>query len=98
MEDLKRFEIFISNMKIVDQRNLEDTALHGITQFSDLSPDEFTAMYLTEVEEFEDFELDGNFSYIPDDTEAPAVGSTSKADWTGKYTTPIKVGRVMGGC
>ncbi|PIO59406.1 cathepsin propeptide inhibitor domain protein, partial [Teladorsagia circumcincta] len=47
-EALKRFRIFKRNLKAIRtwQENEEGTAVYGITQFSDLSPEEFKKIYL----------------------------------------------------
>jgi len=45
-----RLKVFEQNMEIARQRNLEDSAVHGITKFSDLTPAEFRRMYLMKME------------------------------------------------
>jgi cathepsin F len=45
-----RLKVFESNMKIAEQRNKEDSAVHGVTQFSDLTPAEFRKQYLSKME------------------------------------------------
>lgn len=47
-EENKRFSIFVENLKIADDRNTKEeyNAIHGITQFSDLSQTEFENGYL----------------------------------------------------
>nr|CDJ88889.1 Proteinase inhibitor I25 and Proteinase inhibitor I29 and Peptidase C1A domain containing protein [Haemonchus contortus] len=47
-EALKRFRIFKRNLKAIRtwQENEKGTAVYGITQFSDLSPEEFKKIYL----------------------------------------------------
>lgn len=44
----ERFQVFISNMELADEYNAdpEDLAQYGVTQFMDLSPKEFSDMYL----------------------------------------------------
>jgi cathepsin F len=42
----KRFAIFLENLKMADLRNAQDTAVHGITKFSDLSQSEFESQFL----------------------------------------------------
>ncbi|KAK6037214.1 cathepsin propeptide inhibitor domain protein, partial [Cooperia oncophora] len=46
-EALKRFRIFRRNLKAIRtwQENEEGTAVYGITQFSDLSPEEFKKQF-----------------------------------------------------
>jgi len=47
-EEAHRFEVFVSNLKTIDERNeLEKgTAVHGITKFADLTKKEFKTSYL----------------------------------------------------
>lgn len=45
-EEYGRFSNFIVNLRIADKRNREDTAVHGITKFFDLSQQEFKDKYL----------------------------------------------------
>jgi hypothetical protein len=82
-------EIDAQNKK---ERAANGSAVFGITQFSDLSDEEFRSTYLGTV--------------VPDDyissrrlmPIAPAIAvteTTTYADWTGIYTTPIKN---QGGC
>ena len=75
----------MENMKVVDERNLIDTATHGITRFSDLTEDEFLAGF-----------TNPNLSYELDSTNATYTeeaidGSSYNKDWSGKYTTSINV-------
>ena len=46
-EDRTRFGVFVDNLKLIDQRNREETntAIHGINKFSDISQDEFRERY-----------------------------------------------------
>jgi len=45
-EKVTRFNCFVGNLKLIDQRNARDTAIHGINQFTDLCPAEFAKFYL----------------------------------------------------
>eukprot|EP00494_Astrolonche_serrata_P031452 UN31721 len=47
-EEQKRMEIFHSNVVLAKQRQADDmgTAEHGVTKFMDLTPNEFSAMFL----------------------------------------------------
>merc|ERR1719410_277429 len=45
-ETTGRFEIFKDNLKLIDQRNAQGTAKHGVNQFTDLSSEEFANRYL----------------------------------------------------
>jgi len=44
-EEQHRFEIFVENLKRADERNKEGSAVHGVTQFMDLTPREFKTQY-----------------------------------------------------
>ena len=53
-EETLRFNIFVDNLQIVDERNAREielggNAVHGLTKFSDLSQNEFRNMYLTSI-------------------------------------------------
>ena len=53
-EETLRFNIFVDNLQIVDERNAREielggNAVHGLTMFSDLSQNEFRDMYLTAI-------------------------------------------------
>ena len=86
-EEAHRFEVFLTNLKKVDERNEaeKNTAVHGITKFADLTEKEFKTSYL-------------NYKPNPDRanrTLATGIkpllaGETASQDWTGVYTTPVK--------
>ena len=90
-EEGKRFNIFVENLKIVDERNAAETgsALHGITKFSDLSQEEFRQRYLGARPSKR------GADNVVDDVPA---ASTSAQDWTGIYTTPVKDQGYCGSC
>jgi cathepsin F len=46
-----RLKVFAENVKLAEQRNLEDSAVHGVTQFSDLTVEEFRQKFLMKAEE-----------------------------------------------
>ena len=47
-EEARGLRNFVSFLSLADERNAASpTARHGITQFADLTPDEFKARYLT---------------------------------------------------
>lgn len=96
VEDIERFEIFVENLKIIDERNAAEAAAggsaqHGINKFADISQAEFKKRYLTTV--------------VPEEMlNRPRLGglkpvqSGSTADWTGTYTTPVKDQGYCGSC
>lgn len=88
-EESRRFEIFLTNLKLADEWTEEDrknggTAVFGITRFSDLSRAEFESQYLTVTK--------GDNSDVERHpiTAAPLSTTGGAVDWTGIYTTPIK--------
>ena len=88
-EEQKRFRVFLDNLDMIDERNKHDTAVHGITKFMDLTPDEFKATFRT--------------CKVDKKEEATFTNGTSSAtsyvrDWTSKYTTPIKDQGYCGSC
>ena len=51
-EELKAYNTFVENMKVVDERNAKEIAaggspVHGVTKFADMSQADFEARYLT---------------------------------------------------
>jgi len=94
-EEPKRFQIFVENLKLIDQRNADETgsAVHGITKFCDLSQDEFRGQFLTAKSSA------GYSSALKKvvDYVAP-VNATGLVDWTDKYTTAVKDQGYCGSC
>ncbi len=87
-EETSRFSNFVTNLKLIDERNDAEiknggSAIHGITKFSDLSVDEFKARYLTA--DASQKLGDAIVAEVP-----PYTGTASLVDWSGKYTTPVK--------
>ena len=59
-EDAKRYQIFKDNLKKIDEMNkMGGSAKFGITQFADLSTDEFKGMFIPQEphKEFDTFEF-----------------------------------------
>ena len=83
-EEFTRFSNFVVNLKVADERNMQDTAVHGITKFSDLSQEEFASRYLKSNVAMRT----GNIP-VTEITEAPNA-SLGLVDWEGKLTTPVK--------
>lgn len=96
-EEASRYEIFVSNLALADERNVREqraggSAVHGITKFMDLSPKEFTQRYLGSMESMK------NGSVAEADVKPLAPGTTTSQDWTGKLTTPVKNQGYCGSC
>lgn len=90
-EDKNRFAIFLKNLITIDERNAMEaknkgSAVHGITQFSDLSQAEFESRYLTAKPTMKSLHAGAKADHTVGEVDATA----GLVDWTGKYTTPVK--------
>ena len=88
-EEQTRFNNFVQNLKLADERNLAElknngTAVHGISRFMDLSQQEFEENLLGAKRSTQD---KSDLKAVRTSVEASA--STS-VDWSGKLTTPVK--------
>lgn len=90
--------MFLENLKLADKRNLLESApVHGITQFSDLTQEEFNQKYLTKFP---------NTPPEPASSSQPATvaahmkteGTPVLVDWTDIYTTAVKNQGSCGSC
>ena len=93
-EETKRFQTFVENLKLIDERNKaeKNTAVHGITKFVDLSEGEFRKAYLN-------YKPDANKNRTKAEHIKPLEeGASVKQDWTGIYTTPVKDQGYCGSC
>ena len=85
-EETLRFNIFVDNLQIVDERNARElelggNAVHGLTRFSDLSQNEFRNTYLTSI-------TTPGASAGADIVEfTTPVETANLVDWTGILTT-----------
>lgn len=95
-EESDRFNIFIQNLKIIDERNAMETgsATHGITKFADLTTEEFKASHLN----YDPIRAALVNKTMATDIEPLAPGSSASQDWTGTYTTPVKDQGYCGSC
>jgi len=93
-EDTKRFNIFINNLKEVDVRNArESNKVHGMTKFSDMTSEEFQSQYLGAKVSMKSERSQRD---VVDNVEPYTLSAT--ADWSGKYTTPVKDQGYCGSC
>lgn len=95
--ETKAFAAFLDNLVVADERNslekqLNGTAVHGITHFFDLTQDEFASRYLTA-----DPSLRSGSIPVTEIMEPPSA-ALGLVDWTGKYTTPVKDQGQCGSC
>lgn len=91
-EEFNRFTNFVVNLRTIDQRNAEDTAVHGITKFADLSREEFAKNYLRS-----DVTMRSGNIPVTEITAEPSA-SLGLVDWEGKLTTPVKDQGYCGSC
>ena len=96
-EEMVRYDNFKNSLKAIDQRNEAErvaggSAVHGITQFSDMSQEEFERLL--------NYEPEATFMRgSANEVEVPPYdGALSAVDWTGKYTTPVKDQGYCGSC
>ena len=94
-EDKRRFDIFLTNLKLIDERNAlekvhggdEHSMPHGLTDFADVTQEDFEDLLLR----------DGLVNPPPQsattvDVHAVHLDGTLSLDqdWTGKLTTPVR--------
>jgi hypothetical protein len=91
-EEFTRFNNFVMNLRIADKRNQEDTAVHGITKFFDLSQQEFRDRYLRA----DPSKKVGGAPVL--EVSEPPRADLGLVDWEGKLTTPVKDQGYCGSC
>ena len=96
-EENHRFAVFLENLKTADLRNEREkkaggSAVHGITQFSDMSQAEFESTMLTA-----DVTMRSGSAQV-DATLRVADTTMGLVDWAGVLTTPVKDQGYCGSC
>ena len=93
-QEESRFNAFVGNLRLIDQRNAAEGpngATHGWTKFIDLTPAEFANYYLKSIPPAE---------RTAEEVQLPelAPGENAMQDWTGVYTTKVKDQGRCGSC
>jgi len=92
-EERSRYEIFVQTLKVIDERNQVDAGVHGITQFADMTQQEFEDIYLDRTIANKIRQQNATLAEIP-----LYEGSTTSVDYTGTQTTAIKNQQSCGSC
>lgn len=92
-EEMSRFETFKQTLHNIDARNEAErtsggSAVHGINRFADWTEAEFKGLL-----NYEKANVTSTVAEVPKYT-----GSSTSADWTGTYTTPVKDQGYCGSC
>lgn len=104
-EEVHRYGVFAHNLYLADERNerersVNGTAMHGVTKFSDLTPDEFASRYLT-TKAPEGVKRGGvakaaGLQMVSRSLTEDMLGKAQ--DWTNTYTTAVKDQGYCGSC
>jgi len=92
-EEKGRYEIFIQTLKVIDERNQLDSGVHGITQFADMTQEEFESTYLDRTIANKIRQRNATLT-----TVSPYQGTATSVDYTGIQTTAIKNQQSCGSC
>lgn len=96
-EDAFRFSVFKDNLATATALNLDgEVGTHGVTKFSDLTPEEFKARYLGYKPKADAFAAQGTELNLPKTTFNATVDTV---DWRGKgILSPVKDQGQCGSC
>mmetsp|Transcript_25421 Transcript_25421/g.37481 ORF Transcript_25421/g.37481 Transcript_25421/m.37481 type:complete len:347 (+) Transcript_25421:65-1105(+) len=97
-EETHRFNIFVEQLKVIDERNAREaasggSAVHGITRFSDMTQEEFEETFLDKNIPHKFKQLNATIVNMP-----AYDGKYGSVDYTGKQTTAIKDQGHCGSC
>jgi hypothetical protein len=98
-EESHRYNVFVSNLKLIDERNARETAaggnaVHGVTRFADLTQQEFADRFL-------DTQLRNKMKIRSANstlTTVVPIEGTGAVDYTDKQTTAVKDQGNCGSC
>jgi len=92
-EEPMRFQAFLDNLKLIDERNSAEngSALHGITKFADMTPQEFSSKMLNS-------RPNPNRANMKRKVMGAPNTSAGLVDWSDKLTTPVKDQGYCGSC
>ena len=90
-EEARKFQVFVANLHLADARNEAErlnggTAVHGVTKFSDITPEEFAATYLRVTRPDSSNEKKAAKTI----QQLAAVTPQALVDWTGRYIMSTK--------
>ena len=85
-EEARKFQVFVANLHLADARNEAErlnggTAVHGVTKFFDITPEDFAATYLRAVRP----EISTEKKAAKTIQQLAAVTPQALVDWTGTY-------------
>ena len=85
-EEARKFQVFVANLHLADARNEAErlnggTAVHGVTKFFDITPEDFAATYLRAVRP----EISTEKKAAKTIQQLAAVTPQALVDWTGRY-------------
>ena len=87
-EEARKFQVFVANLHLADARNEAErlnggTAVHGVTKFFDITPEDFAATYLRAVRP--DIYTEQKAAKTIQQLAAVTPQANNVVDWTGRY-------------